>query len=74
MKKDRSNWTVRKVSFEEAEDEDLLFWASKTIGERLKEAFDWNKKVWTHLLGTYPDKIELTGGKKLKTETDKDDF
>lgn len=36
MKKDRSNWTVRKVSFAEAEDLDDQYYASLSETERLE--------------------------------------
>lgn len=36
MKKDRSNWTVRKVSFAEAEELDNEYYASLTEMERLE--------------------------------------
>jgi hypothetical protein len=35
MKKDRSNWTVRKVSFAEAEELDNQYYASLSDVERL---------------------------------------
>lgn len=36
MKKDRSNWTVRKVSFAEAEELDNQYYASLSEVERLE--------------------------------------
>lgn len=62
------------ISFEESEETDLLYWMNKSIKERLEEALAWNKKVWKHLNGFYPLKIELVGGKMSKTTADEDDF
>ena len=65
---------VRKVTFKEAEEEDIIYWAQKSIKERVTAATEWNKKVWTHLHGSYPEKIEKYGGKRIKDHTDEDDF
>jgi hypothetical protein len=66
---------VRKVSFAEAEDSDLFYWADKTIRERLTEVNNWNKKVWMQILkDNFSEKIIFTGGKQKKQLTDEDDF
>jgi hypothetical protein len=51
-----------KISFEEAEDSDIIFWANKTIIERLAETERLRKMIWTHVLGSYPVKMEKVGG------------
>ncbi|HEX5151519.1 MAG TPA: hypothetical protein VFW07_08715 [Parafilimonas sp.] len=64
-----------KVSFEEAEDADVEYWANLPVKERLRQAFIWNRKVWKHILNDdYPEKINLSGGKQVKSLTDEDDF
>lgn len=66
---------VGKVSFEEGEEESIEYWANLPVKERMRQAFDWNRKVWKHLLkNNYPEKIELVGGKQIKSLTDEDDF
>ena len=76
MKKKRKiAMVVKKVSFAEAEEEALLYWANLPVKKRLTEAAKWNKRVWQHLLkDKYPKKIELIGGKQTKTLTNEDDF
>ena len=65
----------KRVSFDESEEEDLMYWANLPIKERLVEAAEWNKKVWQHILkDKYPERIEKAGGKKNKLVTDEDDF
>ena len=65
----------KRVSFDESEEEDLMYWANLPVKERLAIAAEWNKKVWQHILkDKYPEKIEKTGGKKNKLATDEDDF
>jgi hypothetical protein len=76
MEKERKIGLVgKKVSFEEGEEEDIAYWANLPVKERMCQAFDWNRKVWKHILKTnYPEKIELVGGKQIKNLTDEDDF
>lgn len=63
-----------KVLFSQTEDDDLFFWADKTIQERLEELYQWNKKIWIKINGSYPKKISKNGGKILKANLDEDDF
>ncbi len=63
-----------KVLFSETEDDDLFYWANKTVKERLEELYEWNKRVWIKISGTYPEKIARSGGKILKENLDEDDF
>lgn len=64
-----------KVSFEEGEEESIEYWANLSVKERMSRAFEWNRKVWKHILkNNYPEKIELVGGKQIKSLTDEDDF
>ena len=74
-KKRKIEMTGKRVSFDESEEEDLMYWANLPVKERLAKATEWNKKVWQHILkDKYPEKIEKTGGKKNKFLTDEDDF
>ena len=67
--------TGKRVSFDEKDDEDLMYWANLPVKDRMAAAADWNKKVWQHILkDKYPERIEKTGGKKDKSLTDEDDF
>ena len=66
--------TEGKVTFEQTEDDDLWYWASMSVRERLESVFEWNKKIWHQIRGQYPVKRELAGGKFYKSETDEDDF
>ena len=64
-----------KTSFVETEEADIEYWANLPVKERLRQAFEWNRKVWKHILkNDYPEKIVLTGGKQIKSLTDEDDF
>lgn len=51
----------KKSTFDEAEIEDLTFWANKTWKERLAEAERLRRIIWTHLLGKFPEKMQKTG-------------
>ena len=60
----------KKVSKNEADDLDILYWANSTWQERLAETERLRRMIWTHLLGYYPTKIEKVGRviKKNKAE------
>ena len=62
----------RKISFADAEDADILFWAEKTMNERMVECNRLRRIVWTRLLGAFPTKMEIVGRKILKTEMNED--
>jgi hypothetical protein len=65
-KKRKIALVVKKVSFAEEEDDDLMYWANLPLKERMNEAAEWNKTVWEHILkGKYPEKIEKSGEKKI---------
>jgi 23S rRNA G2069 N7-methylase RlmK/C1962 C5-methylase RlmI len=72
--KDRSHWTVRKVSFEEAEELDIAFWADKDMGERMKEASEWIENVWESYRQLHGEWPTIPDGKQLKSQTGEDDF
>lgn len=74
MKKDRSNWTVRKVSFAEAEELDMNYWAAKSINERVTEATDWIEHVWAMHKKLHGEWASLPDGKHIKSQVDRDDF
>ncbi|MFI5195494.1 MAG: hypothetical protein ACHQD8_00255 [Chitinophagales bacterium] len=58
----------KKVTFAEAEEESLLFWANKSWQERLQETERLRRMIWTYLLGSYPVKMEKVG-KVIKWST-----
>ena len=74
MKKDRSNWTVRKVTFAEAEELDIDYWADKSIKERMSEASQWIAQVWETYRKMHTEWNTLPDGKQLKSQTEEDDF
>lgn len=50
-----------KMSFAQAEEIDLSFWADKTYSERLAETERLRRMIWTYKLGTYPNKMKKVG-------------
>jgi hypothetical protein len=75
MKKDRSNWTVRKFSsFAEAEEADIDYWAAKSTKQRLTEATEWIEQVWAMHKKMHGEWESLPDGKHVKSQVDKDDF
>lgn len=74
MKKDRSHWTIRKVSFEEAEELDIDYWLTKSIKERMSEATDWIEKVWGMHEQIHGKHQSIPNGKHYKSKVDEDDF
>ncbi len=64
----------RKVGFQQAEDDDIFYWADKTWQERIAETERLRRLIWTHRFGVYPDKFEKTGRVILKSELEEDDF
>jgi len=64
----------RKLSFAEAEDEDIYYWADKTPQERITETERLRRLVWTHRLGYFPTSMEKVGRVVSKKELDEDDF
>lgn len=61
MKKREMVIVGKKTTFQEAEDDEILFWASKSWKERVMEAERLRRMIWTHLLGSFPDKMRKTG-------------
>jgi len=57
----------KKTTFAEAEEEDIVFWFNKSVAERLNEAERLRRMIWTHLLGSYPDKMIHVGSVEEKT-------
>lgn len=55
MKKDRSNWTVRKVSFAEAEELDIEYYAFIDWKESAKIVEGIRREIWNE---DYPGKME----------------
>ncbi len=62
-----------KLSFAEAEESDLIFWANKSIAERLQEVQRLRKIIWKRKLGKYPEKMEHIVKKISKSELMKED-
>ena len=58
----------KKVSKNEADDLDILYWANRTWQERLAETERLRRMIWTHLLGYYPTKIENVGRVFIKNK------
>ncbi len=56
VKKDRKNWTVRKLTFAEAQEADIMYWAEKSIKERVSEATAWIENVWAFGAKMHTDK------------------
>ena len=63
-----------KVSFAEAEEVDLEYWMSLSATERLKELYSLKQMNWASKDKPYPKHMEKVAEKKIKTQTDEDDF
>ena len=74
MKIDRSNSAVCKVSFEEAEEEEVTYWAEKSIQERVGEATKWIEYVWKVHKRMHGEEPSLPDGVLIKNQVDEDDF
>ncbi len=74
MKKDRSDWTVKKVTFAEAEELDIEYWADKSIKERMLEASKWITEVWAIHKKIHGESVSIPDGKHVKLKTEEDDF
>lgn len=66
--------TGRKTTHAQSEEDDLFYWAEKKWYERLKEVQSLKRMIWSSQEKKYPERIAITGGKFLKSETDEDDF
>jgi hypothetical protein len=64
----------RKVSFAEAEEDDIFYWADKTWQERIIETERLRRLIWGHRLGAFPEKFEISGRKISKSQLQEDDF
>jgi hypothetical protein len=73
-KKRKIEYVGGKVSFAQAEENDLLFEASLSWQERLERMELLRRKIWAFHLGAYPVKIAIEGGKRIKNQMDEDDF
>jgi hypothetical protein len=62
--------TGRKITFANAEEQDTWFWADKTWQERLAETERLRRLIWTHILGTYPTKMQKVGKVVRRTKLD----
>jgi hypothetical protein len=65
---------ISKHSKTVEDNEDLIYWASLSISERLSAVHDWNLKVWEHLNKKTVLKIEKVGGIIKKNLKQQDDF
>jgi hypothetical protein len=63
-----------KVSFAEAEEADLEYWMSLSSTERLKELYSLKQMNWSGKNKPYPEHMEKVAEKKIKSQTDEDDF
>ncbi len=64
----------RKVNQQQADEDDLFYWADKTWQERIIEAERLRRKIWGYRFGKFPEAFEKVGRKVLKSELDHDDF
>jgi len=74
VKKDRKNWTVRKLTFAEAQEADIMYWAEKSIKERVSEATAWIENVCAFGAKMHGEFNSLPDGKHNKKLIDEDDF
>ena len=65
---------IRKVSFAQAEEEDIAYWMSLSVTERFKELLSLKQMIWGEKDNPYPTNIEKVVEKKIKSKTDSDDF
>jgi hypothetical protein len=63
-----------KTSFAKAEEDDLLYWMNQTATVRLKEMLELKKMIWTSAKNPYPLHVDKIGEKKIKSQTDEDEF
>ncbi|MEO6720976.1 MAG: hypothetical protein ABIN67_11425 [Ferruginibacter sp.] len=64
---------AKKVSFAEAEEADINYWMSLTPTQRLTELYSLKQMNWTSKYKPYPQ-MEKIAEKKIKNQTDEDDF
>ncbi len=74
MKKKEIEIAANRVSFDEAEEADIYFWADKSIKERVGEASKWIDEVWKFHDKVHGKRESIKNGKHLKSQTDDDDF
>ncbi len=65
---------AHKVSFEEAEDIDVNYWANLNIKSRMIKATEWIKEVWGLHKKLHGLQNTLPDGKQIKKQTDEDVF
>jgi hypothetical protein len=65
---------VSKTSFLQSEEDDLIYWMNQTANERLKEMLGLKTMIWGSSKYPYPNTITNVVEKKIKEQTDKDDF
>jgi hypothetical protein len=70
MQKDRSNWPIKKVSFAEAEEIDIEYYASIDWKESARIVEEMRMRFWNE---GYPGKVEMIIRKKSLKDSD-DDF
>ena len=51
----------KKITFAQAEEDELFYWADKNWRERVQETERLRRMIWAHILGKYPEKIEKIG-------------
>jgi hypothetical protein len=73
-KKRKIEPVIRKVTFAQAEEEDMIYWMNLSATKRFEELLSLKQMIWTKKDKPYPEIIEKIAEKKLKSQTDSDDF
>ena len=69
-KKRKIALVVNKVSFAEAEEADINYWADLSTKDRVSQATEWIKDVWEMHSKIHGEQATLQEGKQLKKLTD----
>ena len=66
----------RQINLKDVNQEayDLEYWMSLSATERLKELYSLKQMNWASKDKPYPKHMEKVAEKKIKTQTDEDDF
>jgi hypothetical protein len=63
-----------KTSFAQAEEDDLIYWMNQTSSKRLEEMLELKKMIWSSAKNPYPTSMDKIAEKKIKSQTDEDEF
>ena len=73
MKQRKIEMVAKRVSFSEAEEEDLEYWMNIPASTRVLEMVKWKKNIWTLSGDDYPT-MEKVAEKISKSKVDRDEF